>query len=679
MMARKALASVAAAIALFACASEPPRAPRPPASSPRASTDLRFDVGALDRTQDPCADFYQYACGGWQKAHPIPPDHARWSRYAEMEAENLGRVRAIVEGAARGGANATSASQRVGAYYAACMDERAIEARGVTPLHEILGRIDGMRAAAEILDVTAELHAHHVGVLFDAYAKIDPHDARQTILGLDRGSLGLAPDDYEGAKGAELRARYREHLRRVFAAIGSTDPGAEAERVLAFEASLAKRALSAVERRNPDARTHLMTIAELGTRYGAIAWPTYLARIGVPGVTRVNVAEIRWLEGVNEAVARPDLAALRSYFRARLVRKFALVLPRVISETIADFDLRTLRGAKEVPPRWKRCLSLVDAMLGDDVGRVFLGRHFTEDAARRARSMVEALRKAFEADIASLDWMSEGARKAALAKLARVLVVVGGSNRLQTYDGLVMRADDAFGDTWRARAHASRVELSLIGEPHDRERFFDQLPHNLDAFSASQSVAVGFTAGFLQPPVFDPRLDDAVNFGGLGAVMGHELSHQFDDHGRKYDVEGNLHPWWSKEDVARFEERARCFVDEYARFRTDEGTPIDGKLTLGENIADNGGLRLAYAALQPSFEGPKTDGFTPAQRFFLAWGQIRCENVTPEAQRRRARHDSHAPGRARVNGVVSNMPEFARAFSCGGGAAMAPARRCRMW
>ncbi len=688
MMLREAL--FGSAFCLIACTKPPEVPPVPTASaavsaavsvapSTPSSSGLRFDIGAIDRTASPCVDFYDYACGGWRKTHPIPPDKFRWSRYAELEAENLDRERAIVEEAAQAGAGATPAMQRIGALYSACTDERGIEARGLEPIKSILARIDAIRTPADVMDVTAELEVHHVSVLLDAYPQPDAHDQRRMTLTLDSGSLGLHAREYAGDDSAALRTKYRAYLEQLFTAIGSHEAGAEADRVIAFETSLAKRALTPVQERDPDALDHPMTLAELHKRYGAIVWPKFFEKLGAPGVKVVNVAARAWLDAANEAILAKDLNGLRSYFRASVVHKYAIALPSAISTTVDDFDLKVVKGAHEVPVRWKRCLSLVDRMLGDDVGRVYLERHFSDDARRRANAMIESLRKAFQADLETLDWLSLDARKAALAKLGRLLVVVGGSNRLRTYDGLVMRSDDLFGDTWRARAFSSTWELAPLGAPTDRERFFDELPQSLDGFSAPPFVAVGFTAGFLQPPVFDPKMDDAVNFGGMGGVVGHELSHEFDDEGRKYDVDGNLHPWWSPEDIAHFEERAQCFIDEYAQFHAEEGTALDGKLTLGENIADNGGLRLSYAAARPSNDGPKIDGFTPAQRFFIAWGQIRCENVSPEAERRQVKTDGHSPGRWRVNGVVANMPEFAQAFSCAAGTPLAPAKRCRLW
>lgn len=629
-------------------------------------------------------DFYDFACGGWRATHPIPPDRTRWSRYAELQEVNLQRERSIVEDASHAGPNATAAEKRIGAFYAACMDEAAIEARGLAPLHDLLARIDAAQTQAAILDVIAELQSHGVRPLFDPYVDPDPHEVRRTLLTIDRGFLGMpARGDYtsDDPRAVKLRGAYREHLVRVFRDIGAPESGAitDADRVVALETSLAKVALTPVEERDPDAQVHPMTMAELAARYPALALPALLTKVGAPSQERVNVVMPKWMDAVQAVVAASDLAPVRAYLRALVARALASALPATLERERFDFEQRQARGAREMKPRWQRCLSLVDDDIGGDVGRIFLARYFTDEARTRVRGMVDRLLAVYRAEIQQSPWLGAEAKRAALAKLANLLVVIGGSNRLRNLDPVTVRADDLFGDVWRARAFEEQRELGLLSHPTDREEFFDQLPQDLDGFTAHEMLGVGFTAGFLQPPVFDERMDDAVNFGGLGGVIGHELTHELDDEGRKFDVDGNLRPWWSPEDIAGYEARAQCFVDEYSRFHTEEGTPLDGKLTLSENLADNGGLRLSYEALHPSETGPTVDGFTPAQRFFLAWGQIRCENVTPETERRQALTDGHSAGRWRVDGVVSNLPEFAHAFSCAAGAPMAPERRCRLW
>lgn len=656
-----------------------PAAPRS-ASAP----SLHFDVGAIDAKADPCSDFYDYACGGWRASHPIPPDRTKWTRYAEMDAVNLEREREIVEDASRLGAKATAPERRVGTYYAACMDESGIEARGLAPIRDRLAAIDRVRTAREAVDALVDLHAHGVEALFSVYPSTDPQDSKRRMLWLDGGRLGLPdPSDYanvDEAAGA-LRARYVEHLRRLFLLIGlSTDDAkTAATRVLAFETSLASKALSARDLRRREKQEHPMTLAELRSRFPSIDWPGYFAKLGAAGIARINVAQPAWLDAVNSALGAADSAGLRDYLRVQAVRPFATMLPSAIEAEVFDFHQRTLRGVQEMAPRWRRCLRLLDGDLGDDVGRIFVARYFDDAARARTNAMIDALMVAYKDVIETADWLGPSARDAALAKLSTTLIVTGQSNRPRSFDGLEVVADDAFGNAWRAKSLEVKRILSALATSVDRQEFFDALPQELDGFGSKTMNATGFTAGFLQPPVFDAHMDDAVNFGGLGGVIGHELSHQFDDEGRKYDASGNPRSWWSAEDVARFEERARCFVGEYSRFGAEDGTPVDGELTLGENIADNAGLRLSYRALRPSEAGPKIDGFTPAQRFFLAWGQIRCENVRPEAAKRRATSDEHSPGRWRVNGVVSNMPEFATAFACAAGTPMAPTKRCAVW
>jgi endothelin-converting enzyme/putative endopeptidase len=659
-----------------ACGAQPPEATQI-AQAPPAG-ELRFEISAIDRAADRCADFYAYACGGWLAQHPIPPERSRWSRYAELQTRNAAIERALVEAAARSAR--TASERRVGAYYAACLDEAAIETRGLRPVRALLDRIDGVRTAGEASDLIAILHQRVGPVLFALTVVADPRDVRRTLATIDLGLLGLvAPEAYtrNDAHSAEHRAAYEAHLARTLQQIGDAGAAASARRVVALETRLARAVPPPAERRDPEKLVNVRAVAELAAGAPGIDWPRYLRGLGAGGAERVNVKFVSYLEAVAAAVA-DDLPGVRAYLRYQVARAFARLLPRALDAEIFDFVGRTLSGARELAPRWERCLALVDRDLGDDVGQMFVAARFPPESRARARALVERIVATLRRDLAGLDWLGAPARAAAIEKLDHIAFTVGHADRWKRYDALEVRADDPVGNAQRGAALATAREVAKLGAPTDRTEFLD-VPQRFHAFSAPETVSVGFTAAFLQPPVFDPAIDDPINFGGAGGVIGHEITHHFDDEGRQYNVDGNLAPWWSAEDVARYHVRAACFVDEYSQFRIEDGTPVDGRLTLGENLADNGGLRLAWDALRPAFDGPPIAGFTPAQRFFLAWAQIRCEAMSPQTARAQALNDPHAPGRWRVNGVVRNMPEFQTAFSCPAGAAMAPAARCRLW
>jgi putative endopeptidase len=657
-------------------------AARPPAPVPAPAEELRFDPAAIDRRVDPCHDFYDFACGGWRASHPVPADRSRWSRYAELEAVNLDRERAIVDAAIAGSARtgASAAERRVGAYAAACLDQAAIDRGGIAPIRPLLAAIDAIRQPADLGDVLAELHRSVAPLGFALYAEPDARDAHRTIAAIEPGELGLGePEDYTRDDAGPLRAQYRDHVERVLRLLGDGDPAADAARVVALETTLARALPDAAARRDREAQIHPMTLDALAGHL-AIDWRRYVTRLGAAGLAGVNVAFVGWLDALGGQLTPDGLAGVRAYLRFHVARALATVLPRSIDEAFFAFD-HLQRGIQAQPPRWKRCLALVDRDLGDEVGRLFVARWFPAASRARATQIVARIVDALRAELASNDWLAPAARASAMTKLANIRFTIGYSDRWKRYDGLAVHADDPVGNARRAAGLAADRELAKLGHPPDRDEFF-ALPQQLEGSSAESLVSVEFTAGFLQPPVFDPRLDDPINFGGFGGVIGHEITHQFDDEGRKFDVDGNLAPWWTPDDVAHYQARAQCFVDEYSQFHIEDGSPVDGRLTLGENLADNGGLRLAWNALRPTAGAPAgetIDGFTPAQRFFLAWAQIRCENTTPEAARRQVHSDEHSPGRWRVNGVVRNMPELAAAFACPAGAPMAPETRCRLW
>jgi endothelin-converting enzyme/putative endopeptidase len=645
---------------------------------PPAPDELRFEISAIDRGAEPCNDFYAYACGGWLRDHAIPPDRTRWSRYDELRARNVAVERDLVEAAARSAS--TPVERRVGAYYTACLDQPAIETRGLAPLRPLLDQIDGIQTSGDASEVLAGLHRRVAPLLFALTVPADPRDVRRTLASLDLGQLGLAtPEDYtrDTADSAALRATYQAHLERTLRLLGDADAAENAGRIAALETTLARAVPGPVARRDPAQLVHVMTPAELAVRVPGLDWPRYLRALGATDVDHVNVKLVAYLEAVGAAIAR-DLPGLRAYLRYQVARAFARLLPAALDAEVFDFTGRIVGGAREPAPRWRRCLALVDRDLGDDVGQMFVAARFPPAARARALAMVQRIAATLRRALAALDWLGAPARAAAIRKLDHMKLTVGHADRWKRYDALEVRADDPVGNAQRGAALATARELAKLGKPADRDELGD-VPQNFHAFSTPETVSVSFTAAFLQPPVFDPAVDDPINFGGVGGVIGHEITHHFDAEGRQYDVDGNLAPWWSPDDDARYRARAACFVDEYSGFHSDDGTPVDGRLTLSENLADNGGLRLAWDALQPAQDGPRRDGFTPAQRFFLAWAQIRCEAMTPEAARAQLRGDPHAPGRWRVNGVVRNMPELQAAFACPAGAPMAPSTRCRLW
>jgi putative endopeptidase len=643
--------------------------------SPKAATYV------VDRSIDPCVDFYAYACGPWLHEHPIPATYSRWSRFAALEDEDVARELAVVKAAVE--RPATPVERRVGAYYAACMDLPAIDARGLEPLAELLRRADVLASrsasAAAIAEALAFVHARGVRGLFELEVVPDPRDVRRTIAALDVGSLGMgSPEAYtrDDSEARDHRDRYREHVTRVLAMLGG-DAAGDAERIIALETQLARALPSAAERRNDADQVHALALDELTRTAPAIAWSDYFRELGAGHVDRVDVLFLPYLRAV-DAVLTSDRPAVRAYTRYQIARQFATVLPSALDSELFDFRGRISSGAREQTPRGQRCLDLLDRDLRDDVGRLFVAAYFPSSARARAAAIVAEIVEAFTRELRANTWLGGPARGAALAKLANMRFLIGTPARWRSYDDVDVRRDDPVGNAERAAAAATRFELAKLGKPTDRDEMFE--PAQSEAgYGVKSEVSVGFSAGFLQPPVLDAHADDAVTLGGMGAVIGHEITHHFDDVGRKYDVDGNIAPWWSAEDSAHYEQRAACFVAEYEHFHIADGTPVDGRLTLGENLADNGGLRIAWDALGPGQRGASIEGFTPAQRFFLGWARLRCENVTPEAARAQVHSDPHAPGEARVNGVVRNMPAFASAFGCRAGTPMAPTERCSLW
>jgi endothelin-converting enzyme/putative endopeptidase len=667
-----------------------------------------FDPTALDRSAAACTDFYQFACGGWLARSPVPPDRARWGRFDELAERNQTALRSILDKASANDAKREAIDQKIGDQYAACMDEAAIEARGIAPLQADLDRIARLGSKAALPGELARLHAGGVNAAFRYGSVPDFKDADSVIAGTDQGGLGLPDRDYylkDDAKSADLRAKYLAHVQKMLELSGEPAAAAalDTRAVMDLETALARASLERVKRRDPANLYHKMKVAELQALTPGFDWKAYLAAAGGPPVTELNVTVPDFFKALNTQLESAPLDVWRAYLRWHLLHENAGLLPAAFVNEDFAFYGNTLTGAKELRPRWKRCVALVDSELGEALGRRYVEATFGEAGKERTSRMVAALEVALQRDIETLPWMTEATKAQALGKLRAVANKIGYPDRWRDYSSLRIARGDALGNELRAEAFEVRRDLGKIGTRLDRSEW-SMSPPTVNAYYSPLQNNINFPAGILQPPFYDNDMDDAVNFGGIGAVIGHELTHGFDDSGRKFAANGNLADWWTEEDGKEFEKRAGCIADQYSGYTVAGDVHLNGKLTLGENTADNGGLRIAYMALMQTLadaegrggpggpEGPpgsksergftpreRKDGFTPEQRLFLGWGQIWCQNETEESARLRATIDPHSPGRYRVNGVVSNMPEFQQAFGCKAGDAMVRENACRVW
>jgi len=653
------------------------------AQSQPPPSESGLQLTAMDRSADPCTDFYQYACGAWMRDNPIPPDRSTWGRFDELQEKNNETLHRILERAASGG---DAESKKIGDYYASCMDEAAINSKGIAPLQPVLKKIAALRSASELAPLVAELHPIGVNVFFGFGAEADFKDASLEMAIADQGGLGLPERDYyfrDDPKSMEIRKEYINHVAKMIEFLGEKPEEASsvAGRVMAVETALAKGALDAVSRRDPTKIYHKMTPAELQTMTPNFQWSQYFTGIGAPAIYALNVTEPDFFKAMGQVLASTPIDDIKAYLGWQLAHASAPVLPTKFVEENFRFYGLVLTGAKELRARWKRCVQYTDSDLGEELGKAFVKETFGPQAKADTLKMVHELEASLQKDITELTWMTETTRKEALVKLHAVAEKIGYPDRWRDYSGLTIVRGDALGNSQRSNAFEFHRQLKKIGNPVDKSEW-TMTPPTVNAYYNPLQNNINFPAGILQSPYYNARSDAAVNFGGAGAVIGHELTHGFDDQGRQFDARGNLKDWWTEADAKAFEERAQCFVDEYNSFTAVDDVKVNGKLTLGENTADNGGLRISLMAYlaRAATEGSKTlDGFTPEQRTFLAWGQIWCENRRPEALRMMAQTNPHSPGRYRVNGVVSNMPEFQKAFSCKANAPMVRQKPCRVW
>jgi endothelin-converting enzyme/putative endopeptidase len=670
-----------------AFAQQPPAQPTAAAPAPPTAPALPgFDINALDRAADPCVNFYQFACGAWMRNHPVPADQTRWGRFDILQQHNRDLLRGILEAAAAPAPARSPLESKIGDYYASCMDEAAIEQLGTKPISAELARLATVSDRAGLIDAVAHLNASGVRAVFSFYPTADLHDATRMIANLDQGGLSLPDRDYylkTDAKSVETRQKFTEHVTRMFRLLGDDGAQAKAEgaAVLALETQLARAAMDRVLRRDPAARDHRMSTAQIAGMAPNLDFPRYFAALPAPEFQGLNVANPAFFVDLNNLLDSVPLADWKTYLRWRLLSSTAALLPAAFVNEQFDFDNRFMGGARELEPRWLRCVKHTDSELGEALGQLYVERSFGAGSRAHTLEMVTGIEQAMGDDINQLDWMAETTKQAAHAKLAKVGNNIGYPVQWRDYGKFEVVRGDAMGNHLRGLAFEFARQMAKIGQPVDR-REWSMTPPTVNAYYNPSRNDINFPAGILQPPFFDPQMDDAINYGGIGAVIGHELTHGFDDQGAKYDGDGNLRDWWEPADLAEFQKRSACLADEYSQFVAVDDVHLDGRLTLGENTADNGGVRLAYRALMKRLEGQAAaslDGFTPEQRFFLGYAQIWCQNVTPQAARLRAKTDPHSPGEFRVNGVVVNSAEFQKAFGCKATQPMVAAHACRTW
>jgi len=663
-----------------------------------------FSPDNLDLKADPCVDFYQYACGGWMASHPIPEDQVWWDSFSALQDRNEALLRSIAEQSMADDRKRDSTHQKIGDYYAACMDEAGADAAGIKPIEAELQRIAAMNSRT---DLAAELgHLHRVlyllvqgsifpsitdpgskEPLFGFFSYQDYQDATKVVAVVDQGGLCLPDRDYylrDDKDSVELRQKYEIHVHNMLALLKvDSDPARASRRVMDIELALARSWMDPVarhDRKNMNNRYSLETLQQLMPNFD---WTKFLAAVAAPPSEHYMVASPEFLRTVNSLLGSVSLDDWKIYLRWNLLRASAGLLSRSFVTENFFFYGTVLTGAKEDAPRWKRCVWATDRDLQDALGRVFVEESFHEDDKQHVLQIVKEVEAAFDGVIRNADWLSPDARTLALAKLHAVTNRVGYPERWRDYSTLEIARGNWAANVLRSSEYELARQLDHIGKPPDRNEW-GMTVTTLNAYNDPRQNSLTFPAGWLAAPIFDRSADDPINFGSLGSLAGHEITHGFDNIGRKYDTSGNLREWWTAEDAQRFAERSKCLVDQYSSYVAVDDIKLNGERTLAENIADGAGARLAYVAFQNGARSnlaadKLTNGFTPEQRFFLSFALFSCGNIRPEVLKMVASGDAHATLKHRVNGVVSNMPEFKQAFRCKAGQPMVRANACRVW
>jgi endothelin-converting enzyme/putative endopeptidase len=668
---------------LFACASLAALAQTSDTTLPYTPS---LDVTAMDRSANPCVDFYQYSCGGWKKNNPIPLDQTSWSVYGKLYQDNLVFLRGILQQASANGQR-DAITRQIGDFYAACMDEAAIEKRGVKAIQPQLEVIAALKSTRDLAMVVARLQPSALGSIpFAGGSRQDPDDSERQIAGIDQGGIGLPDRDYytkDDAKSKEIRERYVQHVQKIFELLGDSPETAKknAGIVMNLETALAEASLTRVERRDPYKRKNKIKLADLNALAPNFDWQAYFREIQAPPFEIINVAPPSFFQEFNARLASEPLESWKTYLRYHVASSASPYLSSAFVQENFEFNAKYLRGAKELQPRWKRCVQYTDRDLGEALGQAYVRKVFSPQTRQSTLVMVQGIENAMQARLEQLDWMGPKTKQQALIKLHGLRNKIGYPDKWRDYSTVEITRADFLGNVQRGTAFERRRNIGKIGQPVDHTEW-GMTPPTVNAYYSPQMNDINFPAGVLQPPLYDAKMDDAPNYGNTGGTIGHELTHGFDDQGSKFDFKGNLKNWWTEEDKQKFEERTKCISDQYAQYVVVDDVHINSKLTLGEDVADLGGEILAYNAWKEATKSSKlgpVEGLTPEQRFFVGFAQWACANERPEELRLRAVTDPHSPAAYRINGVVVNMQEFQQAFACKAGQPMVREDRCRVW
>jgi endothelin-converting enzyme/putative endopeptidase len=661
------------------------------APAPAAAAELRvFDSSLIDKTIDPCENFYRFSCNGWFKRNPLPPDQTSYGRFTELAELNRIRLKQILESTSAPVATRSANEQKIGDEYSSCMDTATVNKLGLAPLQPELDRIAALKTSVGLPALLAHLHSIGVHAFFDVGSNQDFADSASVISFYGAGGLGLPERDYytrTDAKSVEQRQQYMAHVKNIFILAGEPESQAaqDAEIVLAIETRLAKASLTMTEQRDPQNLNHPTDVLSFSKQLTHFSLADYVSAAHAPAVGKANDMEPKYFAEFNALVADTPIAQIRSYLRWHLLHAFAgTSLPESFDKENWNFYSHTLNGAEKQQDRWKRCTTRVDRELGEALGQVYVSRYFSPEEKQRTLDMTQAIEHAMDKDIDGLDWMSAATKIRAKEKLRGVMNKIGYPDKWRDYSTLAIMRGDALGNQMRVRQFDFARDMAKIGKPVDKGEWM-MTPPTVNAYYDPQMNNVNFPAGYLQAPFFSGKEDDAANYGDMGSTIGHELTHGFDDEGRQFDKEGNLSDWWTKEDEQKFTERADCMVKQYDAIEAVPGVHLNGKLTLGENLADLGGTWLAWVAWLDKAHAANvdmtatTDGYTPEQRFWIAYAQQWCTQTRPEQLRTQAQSNPHAPDEYRTNTVLQDLPEFAKSFSCKKTAAMVNPKPCRVW